>query len=133
MDTKQEDRRPDNEQRDLFFGIISLKQLAWSEHNARIVDVGEDGLRIETREHIGPGYVWFRQRIQGSRGGFLEWSVPSGDGYCARIRFSSLSWNVEQYVQERARRSLAHIPLRDPAEIIAPGETLADGMHDSDR
>jgi hypothetical protein len=107
------------EPRELFFGIISRDRLSWSEHSARILNIGSSGLWIETREHVEPGYVWLRQRIRGTRGGFLEWSKRRGERYCARIRFVPLSWNVKHYVRERARRSHPPVPLRDPAEIIA--------------
>lgn len=118
MDTKKQSEKCEREESDLLFGIISQKQLAWSEHNGRIVDLRQDAVLIETREPVEPGYVWFRRRIGGTRAGFLEWSKPAEDVYCAQVRFVSLSWNVENYVQERARRSMAHIPLRDPAEIL---------------
>ncbi|OGW48482.1 MAG: hypothetical protein A2078_15695 [Nitrospirae bacterium GWC2_57_9] len=116
---RQEERSNVNEQNELFFGIISRSELTWSEHKGTIVEAGDDWVRIETREPIKPGYVWLRNRIKGNRGGFLEWSMQLGGAYRARIRIVPLTWNVEHYVRERARRSLAHIPLRDPAEIIA--------------
>jgi len=119
MESTSQNLRDPEERPDLFFGIISHKELAWSEHCAEIVAIDPEGLRIETREQIGPGYVWFPRRIRGNRGGFLEWIRPRGDRYCARIRFMPLSWNVKHYVRERARRSLPHRPLRKPADILA--------------
>lgn len=127
METGQlSDHLTGNEQRNLHFGIISHEKLTWSEHRADIIETGLDGFSIETSERIGPGYLWFRQRICGHRAGVLEWCRPSGAGYLARVRFVPLSWNMERYVTERARRSLAHQPLRDPAEIIARGRTPND-------
>jgi hypothetical protein len=107
---KQKDRKADSEQKNFFFGIISQKKLDWSEHTARIVDIEKDTVRIESHEQIDPGYVWMKQRIQGTRGGFLESSIPGEDGYYARIRLKPLSWNVERYVRERARRCGAALP-----------------------
>jgi hypothetical protein len=116
---KQEERRPENAQRELFFGIISQRELAWSEHNAEIVDIGVDGLRIETQERIKPGYVWFQQRIAGNRGGFLEWSMARGERHFARIRFVSLS------LERRA--------LRTGARAAAPGAYSAPRPHGDPR
>lgn len=107
------------------FGIVSLRELTWSIHNATIIDIGREGLSIETSERIEPGLLWFRDRIRGNRGGVLEWTKPHGGRFRAGVRFVPLTWNVERYVHERARRDLSHRPHRDPFNILntrsAPG------------
>jgi len=112
-------------QRTFCFGIVSLRELTWSIHNASIFDIGKEGFRIETSERIEPGLLWFRDRVRGNRGGVLEWSRPHGGRFRAGVRFVPLSWNVERYVHERARRDLSHRPHRDPFDILnahpAPG------------
>lgn len=115
----QDERFYSDEPREVMFGLISRRELAWSEHKGRVIESGDDWVKIETREPIEPGYVWMRNRISGNRGGFVESSTKREGVYQAHIKITSLTWNVENYVRERARRSLAHIPLCDPAEIIA--------------
>ncbi len=111
------DKRTDDNAR-LSFGIVSRSRHVWSEHQARIVRVRTTGLQIETLELIEPGYVWFRERIGGTRGGFLSLSTRRGELCRATIRFVPLTWNVAHCVRERiARREV--VPVRDPAQIIA--------------
>ncbi len=111
-------RQPVSDQRLFCFGIVSLRELTWSIHSASIIDIGREGFRIETSERIEPGLLWFRDRIRGNRGGVLEWSRPHGGRFRAGVRFVPLSWNVERYVQERARRALSHRPHRHPVDIL---------------
>lgn len=111
-------RQPISDQHAFSFGIVSLRELTWSIHSASIIDIGREGFRIETTERIEPGFLWFRDQVRGNRGGVLEWSRPHGGRFRAEVRFVPLSWNVERYVHERARRDLSHRPHRDPSDIL---------------
>jgi len=112
-------RQPISVKRDCLLGIITFKQLQWKDHVAQIVDLSKKGVGVESITHLEPGFVWFRDRVGGYKGGVLVWSKQHGPRYRAGIRFLFLSRDQEQSVQERLARLKEHTPLRDPEEIIA--------------
>ena len=112
-------RQPISVKRDCVLGIITFKQLEWKDHVAQIVDLSKKGVGVESISHLEPGFVWFRDRVGGYKGGVLVWSKQHGDRYRAGIKFLFLSRDAEQAVQERLARLKPHTPLRDPEEIIA--------------
>jgi hypothetical protein len=112
-------RQPISVKRDCVLGIITFKQLEWKDHIAQIVDLSKKGVGVESITHLEPGFVWFRDRVGGYKGGVLVWSKQHGARYRAGIKFLFLSRDAEQSVQERLARLKAHTPLRDPEEIIA--------------
>jgi len=112
-------RQPISVKRDCVLGIITFKQLEWKDHVAQIVDLSKKGVGVESITHLEPGFVWFRDRVGGYKGGVLVWSKQLGTKCRAGIKFLLLSRDAEQSVQERLARLKAHTPLRDPEEIIA--------------
>jgi hypothetical protein len=112
-------RQPISVKRDCVLGIITFKQLEWKDHIAQIVDLSKKGVGIESITHLEPGFVWFKDRVGGYKGGVLVWSKQHGTRYRAGIKFLFLSRDAEQSVQERLARLKPHTPLRDPEEIIA--------------
>ncbi len=115
---RQEHRQPIFVHRDCCLGIITFKHLEWTDHVAQLVDISRNGVGIESGNWIEPGFVWFRDRVGGFKGGVLMWSKRQGTRYRAGIRFVPLSRDEEQYVQEQVSCSRPHSPLRDPEAII---------------
>jgi hypothetical protein len=111
-------RQPIIIKRDCVMGIITFKQLEWKDHVAQIVDLSKKGVGVESTTHLEPGFVWFKDRVAGYKGGILVWSKQRGARYRAGIKFLFLSRDAEQSVQERLARLKPHTPLRDPEEII---------------
>ncbi len=116
---RQEGRQPIFVRRDCSLGIITFKYLEWTDHVAHLVDISKGGVGIESGNRIEPGFVWFRDRVGGFKGGVLMWSKRQGSKYRGGIRFVPLSRDEEQYIQEQVHCSLPHRPLRDPEAIIS--------------
>ncbi len=105
-------------QRICHLGIISFQRLLWTDVQARIVDLSVTGVGIDSDEQLEPGFVWFKERVGGHRGGVLMWSRREDGRFRAGIRFVPLSRDEEQYVQEQVSRSRPHKPVHDPETII---------------
>jgi hypothetical protein len=118
-DMRDVQRQPINVKRDCILGIITFKQLEWKDHVAQVVDLSKKGVGIESITHLEPGFVWFKDRVGGHKGGVLVWSKQLGTKYRAGIKFLIMSRDAEQSVQERLARLKPHTPLRDPEKIIA--------------
>ena len=106
-------------QRDCPLCLITFKDLEWSDYSAQLKDISRGGIGIESAEHIERGFVWFRDRVCGFRGGVLMWSRQAGMSYRAGIQFVPLSRTEERYVQEEVSMVRGHAPLRNPEAIIA--------------
>jgi len=112
-------RQPITVKRDCSLGIIAFKQLTWSDHVARIVDINKQGVGIELGSFVEPGFVWFKDRVWGHRGGLLLWSKPVGATYRAGIKFLSLSPDEEQSLHRNIVQSGVQRPLADPEKVVA--------------
>ncbi len=99
--------------------LITFKDLSWTDHTAQLKDISRDGIGIESEQPIDRGFVWFRDRVAGFRGGVLMWSRADGRNFRAGIQFVPLSRSQEQYVQEEVSMVRGHAPLRNPEAIIA--------------
>lgn len=117
-ENRQAHRSPIVVHRACSLGVIAFKHLEWKDHMARIVDLSRIGVGIESEERIEPGFVWFRDRVGGHKGGILMWSRPQGRKYRSGVRFVSLTHDEEQYVQEQMTQTRSHAPVRDPEAII---------------
>ena len=111
-------RQPIDVVRNCALGVISFKELAWSDHVVRLVDLSKDGVGIEATGRIEPGFVWFRERVGGYKGGVLLWSKHQGQQFRGGIRFVELTADEERYIEEPGARRAAHKPRRSPEEII---------------
>lgn len=116
--TKRMQRHAISTQRVCCLGIISFRHLMWTDVRAQVVNLSVTGVGIESDMRLDPGFVWFKDRVGGHRGGVLMWSRQQDGRYRAGIRFVPLSRNEEQYVQEQVARSRPHMPVRDPEAII---------------
>ena len=112
-------RQPIMVKRECPLGIIAFKQLTWTDHIARIVDINKLGVGIEVSSCVEPGFVWFKDRVWGHRGGLLLWSKQVGTAYRAGIKFLSLSPEEEQSLQRHIVQSGIHRPLADPESVVA--------------
>jgi hypothetical protein len=106
-------------QRFCSLGLITFKSLEWTNLKAHLVDLSRSGVGIESDDRVEPGFVWFKDRVGGHKGGVLMWSKRLNAKYRAGIRFVSLSRDEEKYVQEQVAQLRPHRPLRDPEAIIA--------------
>jgi len=111
-------RQPIMVKRECPLGIIAFKQLTWTDHIARIVDINKLGVGIEVSSCVEPGFVWFKDRVWGHRGGLLLWSKQVGTAYRAGIKFLSLSPEEEQSLQRHIVQSGIHRPLADPERVV---------------
>ena len=116
---RETQRQPINVTRGCALGVITFKWLEWSDHVAQIVNISRDGVGIESAERLEPGFVWFKERVGGHRGGILIWSKQLGVTYRAGIKFVPLSPGEEHYVQEQVGHSDHGRSAPDPDAIIA--------------
>ena len=123
-------RQPIVIRRDCSMGVIGFKQLAWTDHVARIVDINKQGVGIELSTRVEPGFVWFKDRVWGHRGGLLLWSSQVGDRYRAGIKFLALSPEEERTVQNNVQPSGSHPPFINPEKIVS---SLIDSLKNEAR
>jgi len=112
-------RQPITVKRECPLGIIAFKRLIWTDHIVRIVDINKHGVGIEVSSSIEPGFVWFKNRVWGHRGGLLLWSKQVAAAYRAGIKFLSLSLEEELSLQRHIVQSGIHTPLADPETVVA--------------
>jgi hypothetical protein len=122
---RQADRYPLAEQRDCAMCIITFKDLAWKDHVAFLKDISMNGVGVEAETRIDTGFVWFRDRVGGHRGGVLMWSRQVGYNYRAGIQFVPLARDAEEFVDSQVSLLRDHKPLRDPTAIIS---TIMEAM-----
>lgn len=115
---RQAGRYPLAVQRDCAMCVITFKDMAWKDHLAYLKDISANGVGIESEKRIDPGFVWFRDRVGGHRGGVLLWSGRVGYNFRAGIQFLSLSREAEQFVHNEVELLRTHQPLRDPEAIM---------------
>jgi len=116
---RQASRYPLAIQRDCSLCIITFKDLAWSDHVAYLKDFSANGVGVESEKRIDPGFVWFRDRVGGHRGGVMMWSEQAGYNFRAGIQFLSLSREAEQFVEDQVGLLRAHQPLQQPEAIMS--------------
>ncbi len=105
--------------------IIPFKTLVCTVLGVRILDISKNGVGIESDSPLEPGFIWFKDRIAGFKGGVLVWARRADGKYRAGIRFVPLSRHKELLVQERLSQIRPDEPLRDPGFIIS---TILDAM-----
>ncbi len=130
--TKRMLRHAVSTQRVCDLGIISFRRLLWTDVRVQVVNLSMTGVGIESNARLDPGFVWFKDRVGGQRGGVLMWSRQQDNRYRAGIRFVPLSRHEEQYLQEQIAWSLPHTPVRDPEAIIDSiiNSLKKEGLHD---
>lgn len=112
-------RQPIVVRRDCIMGVIGFKQLAWTDHVGRIIDINRKGVGIELSSSVEPGFVWFKDRVWGHRGGLLLWSGQIGDRYRAGIKFVALSHEEERAVQNHVEEAGSNRLLVNPEKIVS--------------
>jgi hypothetical protein len=103
------------EKKDCAMSVISFKSLDWTDAVADLVDISPEGLGIEARTPMEPGFVWFYDMIDGQKGGLLMWSKQFGNRFRGGIRFVPLAPDTARRVQENIE-GLG--PLRNPEDVI---------------
>jgi hypothetical protein len=116
---RQASRYPLAVQRDCTMCVITFKDMAWKDHLAYLKDLSMNGVGVASEKRIDPGFVWFRDRVGGHRGGVLMWSEQVGYHFRAGIQFLSFSREAEQFVEDEVGLLRAHQPLRQPEAIIS--------------
>jgi len=116
---RQASRYPLAVQRDCAMCVITFKDMAWKDHLAYLKDFSMNGVGVASEKRIDPGFVWFRDRVGGHRGGVLMWSGQVGYKFRAGIQFLSFSREAEQFVEDQVGLLRAHQPLRQPEAILA--------------
>ena len=117
--TRQCHRYHVDRQREFSLCIIPFKSLVCAVAVAQVVDLSKYGLGIESHQQLEPGFVWFKDRIGGFKGGLLVWAKKSGAKYRAGIKFVPLSRDKERLVQDRIDAMRPFQPLQDPGVIIS--------------
>jgi len=123
--TRQSHRYHVDKQRDVSLCIIPFKSLVCAVAVAHVVDLSRYGLGIESDQQLEPGFVWFKDRIGGFKGGLLVWAKKVGTKYRAGIKFVPLSRDKELLVQGRIDAIRPLQPLPDPEVIIS---TILESM-----
>ena len=116
---RQSQRQPIVVTRDCSMGIIMFKNFEWADHVVRLADLSRSGVGVESVQSIEPGFVWFKDRVAGHRGGIVVWSRQNGGKFRAGIKLLTLSPDTEKYIQKECGETQSHQPLREPEAIIA--------------
>ncbi len=111
-------------------GVITFKNFEWKDHVVQLVDLSRNGIGIESRKSVEHGFVWFKDRVGGHKGGVLVWSGRYGEKYRAGIRFLLLTPGDERFIQKECATPLPHQPLRNPEVIIA---TLMESLEKTNK
>lgn len=112
-------RQPIVVPRDCSMGIIAFKNFEWTDRVVRLADLGRSGVGIESGQMIEPGFVWFKDRVAGHKGGVVVWSRQNGEKFRAGIRLLPLSPDTEKYIQKECGEPQSHQSLREPEAVIA--------------
>lgn len=123
--TRQSHRYHVDKRRELSLCIIPFKSLVCAVAVAHVVDLSRYGLGIESDQQLEPGFVWFKDRIGGFKGGLLVWAKKAGTKYRAGIKFVPLSRDKELLVQGRIDAIRPLQPLHNPEVIIS---TILESM-----
>ncbi len=118
-DARQSLRYPVALRRKCTLFVITFKDLTWKESVATLVDISRQGAGMESDERIDPGFVWFRDRIGGFKGGVLMWCRPAGEKHRAGIRFVPLRASEEQMIREQFELIRSHKPMQKPEAVIS--------------
>jgi hypothetical protein len=113
------------QRRDFTFWVIPFKSLECVILIAHVVDLSKYGVGIESDQPLEPGFVWFKDRIGGFKGGLLVWSRQKDGKYRAGVKFIPLSRDKELLVQERIAVMRPNQPIHNPEVIIA---TILESM-----
>ena len=105
--------------RDFTLWVIPFKSLECATLIAHVVDLSKYGVGIESEQPLEPGFVWFKDRIGGFKGGLLVWSRQHDGKYRAGVKFVPLSRDKELLVQERIAVMRPNQPIHNPEVIIA--------------
>jgi hypothetical protein len=105
--------------------IIPFKSLVCAVAVAHVVDLSRYGVGIESHQQLEPGFVWFKDRIGGFKGGLLVWAKKVGTQYRAGIKFVPLSRDKELLVQGRIDAIRPLQSLHNPEVIIS---TILESM-----
>jgi hypothetical protein len=108
----------ESKRRECTLCVITFKDLAWKDHSAILMDISRHGAGIESSTKIDPGFIWFRDRVGGFKGGVLMWSRPVGKRFRAGIRFIPLLRSEEQFINDQIALVRADKPLQDPVAVI---------------
>ena len=69
-------RQPVSDTKAYWMSVISFKEMDWTELIAKVVDMSPHGVGIEARSKMDPGFVWFSEKVDGSRGpSYVEQAV----------------------------------------------------------
>jgi len=105
--------------------LIPFKSLVSTVMIAHVIDISAKGVGIESGQHLEPGFVWFRDRVGGFKGGLIVWSRLVGGKYRAGIRFVPLTREKELLVQDRITAIRPLQPLNNPEVVIS---TILEAM-----
>ncbi len=112
---RQAERRPVLDTKAYWMSVISFKRLDWTELIAKLVDISSLGVGIEARNKVEPGFVWFSEKVDGSRGGLLMWSKQLETRYRGGIKFVPLPPDEERSIQRKLAESGL---LKDPTIVV---------------
>ncbi len=116
---RSQTRYPLAVRRDCTFAVITFKDLVWKDHLAQLLDISSGGIGLASEGSMDRGFVWFRDRVAGNRGGVLLWSRPHGRSYRAGIQFVPLSRDQESYLRDEFAMVREGRSLRDPRAMLA--------------
>jgi len=113
------------QRRDFTLWVIPFKSLECALIIAHVVDLSKYGVGIESDQPLEPGFVWFKDRIGGFKGGLLVWGRQKDGKYRAGVKFVPLSREKELLVQEQIAMMRPNQPIHNPEVIIS---TILESM-----
>gem|GEM_PF-1341830 len=123
--TRQAHRYEVVQRRDFTLWVIPFKSLECSILVAHVVDLSTYGVGIESEQPLKPGFVWFKDRIGGFKGGLLVWGREKDGKHRAGVKFVPLSRDKELIVQEQIAMMRPNQPIHNPEVIIS---TILESM-----
>ena len=99
--------------------IITFKNLDWKECVATLIDISREGVGVESNSRLEPGFVWFRDRLGGFRGGVVMWTRQEERKHRAGIRFVPLSHTEEQFIHEQVALMRSRDHMSEPQAVMA--------------
>ncbi|MDA8099257.1 MAG: hypothetical protein M0042_06495 [Nitrospiraceae bacterium] len=110
------------------FTVITFKDMEWKDDRAVVVDLGRQGVGVETPAKLDPGFIWFKDKVGGFRAGVLMWSRPVGTNHRAGIRLVQLTQDEEQFIEGQISLIRANKPLDNPVAVMT---TIMEALTDS--
>ncbi len=108
--------------------VIDFRRFDRNDLIASVVDMSPHGIGIEGNDRMEPGFVWFHDKVDGSKGGLLIWSRELGGRYRGGIKLVPLSKEEEEQLDQKFAQGLVRDPLDIAETIFASLKRIGAGL-----